>query len=231
LNKQIIFHKLCLGQDPWNGITFPKHFADPQGWNSDNELLADSIHKLKPKVIFETGVWKGASCIHMAKILKDICPDGVVIANDTWLGCDILRMVPEWVPSLKMEWNRPNVWQTFYANVIKEQLQDMILPLHMHSTAGVQFCKKNDVWFDMAHHDATHMKDEVYLDLKKIWSNLRPGGHLIVDDYIPNVNKFPDGHPMNFQGVVDDVDKFAKEKGIPVQVCDVKARMVKSESA
>jgi hypothetical protein len=78
--------RLWQGQDPF-GNPMQSHATDKQGWGgSEHPFLSSGIEQLKPGVVIEVGVWKGASVIFMAKKLRDFGLDAVVIAVDTWLG-------------------------------------------------------------------------------------------------------------------------------------------------
>jgi hypothetical protein len=198
---------------------------DMQGWNSQHEFLEDSIRTLKPSVILESGVWKGASVIHMAKVCKDLGIAPRIFALDTWLACDILRTVPEWEPSLRMSFNRPNIWQTFYDNVVREGVQDLIIPLHMDSRSGLRYLKRLGIKVDLFHHDSSHYEGDVLQDLELARDIMSPSHHIIVDDYLPSKRRWPD--PCDFSGVVNDCDKFAALHKYVMEIKEPKARFVK----
>ncbi len=62
--------KIWQGQNPFSDLP-PGHAVDAQGWGgSEHPLLAEGIEKLRPRVVIEIGVWKGASAIFMAKKLR-----------------------------------------------------------------------------------------------------------------------------------------------------------------
>ena len=197
--------------------------GDMQGWNSTHRFLTESIEQLRPTSIVEVGVWKGASIIHMAKECKRLGLDTKLYAIDTWLGCDILRTCHEWVPSLRMEHNRPNVWQTFYSNCVNEGVADMIVPLHMDSRSGLRYIKRIGFKVDLYHQDGTHQQGDVYQDLELGYAILRKGGHIIVDDYIKDDKRYP--HPCDFSGVVADVDAFPGDFNMKLEIDSPKARL------
>ncbi len=197
---------------------------DLQGWNSEHHFLTSSIKQLLPKVIVEAGVWKGGSIIHMAKVCKEIGISPKIYAIDTWLACDILRTVPEWVPSLKMNNNRPEYWRTFYDNAIRAGVDDLITPLHMDTRSGLRYLRRLGIKIDLFHHDASHYSPDVYDDLIEADFIMNTGGHIIVDDYIVDDKRFP--HPCDFSGVVSDVNRYANFVERPIDIVQPKARIV-----
>jgi len=199
--------------------------SDMQGWNSQHEFLEDSIKKLRPSVILESGVWKGASVIHMAKVCKSNGLTPRIFALDTWLGCDILRTVAEWVPSLRLSFNRPNVWQTFYDNAVREGVHDLITPLHMDSRSGLRYLKRLGVKVDLFHHDSSHYQGDVLQDLELAREIMSPTHHIIVDDYLSSTRRYPD--PCDFSGVIHDCDEFARLHNYAIEIKEPKARFVK----
>ncbi len=43
---------------------------DRQGWNSDHPAFEEIIRNLRPDIVIDVGVWKGASTILLASLLK-----------------------------------------------------------------------------------------------------------------------------------------------------------------
>ena len=43
---------------------------DRQGWNSDQPAFEEIIRNLRPDIVIDVGVWKGASTILLANLLK-----------------------------------------------------------------------------------------------------------------------------------------------------------------
>jgi len=217
---------LYRGKDPFSNFTYEASELDPQGWNSDHEFLTDSIRKLKPSIVLDIGVWKGGSSIHMAKILREVNPEGVVISIDTFLGDYILAEVVEWQKSLKRnEHGRPEFYKTFYANAMQAGVQDMIIPIHMDTASGLRYLIRNGFKADMIHHDAVHQEPDVYNDMVLFWDLLRDGGHLIVDDYVHT--GLPIGHANNFDGLIRDVNRFSVDYERVLECVNPKARVVK----
>lgn len=217
MNKREILDRIYGRQFscPLLNFEYDKSECDEQGWNSTHPALAEAIEKIKPKVILEAGVWKGASAIHMADSCRDLRVESTIIALDSWLGNHILYEVSEWVPSLRLNKDgRAQIYRTFYANVCENKMQDYFVPVHMDTASGLRMCKRRSIYVDMIHHDATHDGPEIAVDLRLAWDILNPGGCLIVDDY--NRTGLPKGHANNFDDMCDEVDKFAREKNIMV---------------
>ena len=84
LVRDEILHKIWRDVDPYANT--PKLPPDIQGWNSTHRYLTDAIDHRRPDIVIEVGVWKGASVLTMARRMRDIGCDGVVIAVDTWRG-------------------------------------------------------------------------------------------------------------------------------------------------
>lgn len=224
--RESLVAQLYRGKDPFSEFTYESHEVDQQGWNSDHEFLTDSIKRLKPNVVLDIGVWKGGSSIHMAKVLKEVNPSGVVISIDTFLGDYILAEVIEWQKSLKRNAHgRPEFYKTFYANVIEAGVQDMILPIHMDTASGVRYLIRNRYKADIIHHDAVHQEPDVYNEMVLCWALLKDGGHLIVDDYVNT--GLPEGHANNFDGLVRDVNRFGIDFDRAVECITPKARLTK----
>ena len=73
------------GTDIYNGFV-PTFAEDRQGWNSEHTSFEEIIRGLRPSVVIDVGVWKGASTIYLADLMKQNAIPGVVIGVDTFLG-------------------------------------------------------------------------------------------------------------------------------------------------
>jgi predicted O-methyltransferase YrrM len=223
--RQQLLQKLYQGKDPFEGYKMDAGRVTNHGWNSTHRFLTDSILELNPEIILEFGVWMGGSTIHMARFLKQSARKTQVLACDTFLACDILRTVQETLPMLRMEFGRPTYWENFYSNVLAHGVTEQVIPLHLDSRSGLRWLKRLGITVDMIHHDATHYAPDVLEDLVLCWDVLRPGGHLIIDDYIKSDLAWP--AVMNFNGLVSDVDYFCRDKEVTLEVDGVKCRIVK----
>jgi hypothetical protein len=214
---------LWHGHDPHSG--FPEHLyeIDLQGWGEDHPFLAASVLELRPQVIVEIGVWKGASVATMATKLKELDVDGAVIAVDTWLGSAEHWTSQQWFDNLALEHGRPALQKKFMANMVARGLTGHVLPLPLDSINAAQVLSHHNIKPDLVHLDGGHDYASVLADLRAWWPLVKPGGILIGDDY-------------NTNGVWPEVrqafDEFFGEAGLtPFDVAPPKCRIRKPTSA
>jgi predicted O-methyltransferase YrrM len=223
--KQKVLDALYNGKDPMDHFQVNPNDIDLQGWNSDHDYLKEAILEFRPRVIVETGVWKGGSTMAMARILKENDIKGCIISIDTFLGCHLLWRVQQWQPSLRRVHGRPTYWKTFYANVISQGLQDYVVPVHLDTASGFRLLRNSNITTPLIHHDASHQAPDVFTDLCLAWDILQKGGHLIVDDYLDT--KAPPGDPQDFRGLMKNVNEFAEAVHVSVEAKNPKARLIK----
>ena len=138
---------------------------------------------MRPKIVVEMGVWKGASTLVMAKTMQDLDLDGVVIAVDTWLGAWDHWLDDAWFADLGIEVGRPKLQHKFMANVLSLDLQDLVVPLPLDSLNAVRVLAAHQLTADIVHLDGAHDYASVTADLNAWWPIIRAGGVLIGDDY------------------------------------------------
>lgn len=203
------FHELVRvihnGEDPYNGVRpyQPQTIFQPT-WGSEDPFFYEIINELKPQVVIEVGTFLGRSAIHMGQQLRGAGLDSAIICVDTWLGDEIHWMLPDIRPLLRHTCGRPELYQTFLNNVFITSMDKTIVPLPMDSMSAARLLAKLGVHADLVYIDGCHAEGEVYRDLEAYWARLRPGGAMLVDDYMP-------GEPM-FAGIVKDVTKFAQTR-------------------
>jgi len=171
---------------PYDAFPLDEHPADEQGWNSRHRAFADLIAALRPSRIIEVGVWKGAASIHMAGLTRELGLDCEIVCVDTWLGSPehILRKdLPTLYESLRVRNGYPRLFQTFMSNVIREGLDDRIVPLPMTSESAIVVLQRLGLQADLIHIDAAHEYGPVLRDLREYWRLLSERGVLIADDY------------------------------------------------
>ncbi|KLK94521.1 methyltransferase [Microvirga vignae] len=176
---QTIWH----GQDPFLNYPARLYRQDQQGWGSTHRYLTDAIEILRPSVVVEVGVWKGASVISLASKMREMNLDGVVVAVDTWLGAWDHWMSDEWFAHLNFSNGFPALYHTFAANIVGEGLQDYVLPLPLDSINAANVLRHHNVQVDVVHIDGGHDYHAVTSDLREWWPMIRPRGVLIGDDY------------------------------------------------
>jgi Methyltransferase domain len=181
-----IRNRLWQGQDPF-ADPMQGHATDKQGWGgSEHPFLSSGIEQLRPRVVIEVGVWKGASVIFMAKKLRELGLDAVVIAIDTWLGSVENWTNPAERPGIKLTHGYPQLYFTFAANIISEGLQDYVVPLPLDSVNARHLISRSGIVSDMIHIDGGHDYQSVTTDLTQWWPVLRSGGLYVGDDYHPH---------------------------------------------
>lgn len=193
--RQQILEKLFFGRDPLKDFPQDRFDADLQGWHSDHPYLTRAIREVKPAIVVEVGVWKGASVVTMAREIQRLGLDAVVIAIDTWLGSSEHYLWEKFLPDLDFEFGYPRLYHKFANNICKEGLTDQVVPLPLDSINAFQLLKARGIRPDVLHIDAGHDYQSVATDLRAWWPQLNNGGVLIGDDYfkkpLVGVGKWP----------------------------------------
>jgi predicted O-methyltransferase YrrM len=184
--RQRLIDAIWHGLDPFTG--FPEHLyeMDLQGWGERHPYLTDSVSEIRPRVIVEVGVWKGASVAAMAGKLRELQTEGVVVAVDTWLGSSEHWIADHWFRQLSNEQGRPALQKKFMANIAAKGLQDYVVPLPLDSINASHVLRQHNISIDLLHLDGGHDYQSVMADLQAWWPLVRPGGILIGDDYNTN---------------------------------------------
>jgi predicted O-methyltransferase YrrM len=191
------------GVNIYTGFT-PAMAEDRQGWNSQHPALAEIIQKARPDIVIDVGVWKGASTIFLAELMKRSGIDGAVIAVDSFLG-----NVEHWDPNsgfaglIPHRFGRPLLYEQFLSNVMRAGAQDRIVPLPQTTAIAGALLGRIGVQAGLIHVDASHEYDDVLRDARIYWDILAPGGFLVGDDY-----------NQDWPGVMKAADAFAVEKGV-----------------
>ena len=199
-SRQHLLDKVCYGVDPFEGFPSNVYTVDTQGWNSDHPFLTDCIKLVKPRLIVEVGVWKGASVITMANYLSEQSMDCAILAVDTWLGSSEHWLKPSLFTELGVVHGYPKLYYKFMSNMVAAYVSDYVVPLPLDSMNARVLCANAKLQADIVHIDAGHDYDSVRNDLEGWWERLGPGGALIADDYYPG---------ESWPGVERAVDEFA----------------------
>lgn len=208
------------GRDPYAGFDSGHRAPDHQGWHSDHPFLRDTVAALRPGVVVEVGVWKGASSITMAEAMRDAGIDGAVLAVDTWLGSWEHYEHEKFFADLAMRNGCPTLYDTFLTNVLDRRVSDFVVPLALDSANAAFIVKRRGIVPDIVHIDAGHDGKAVRNDLDLWWDILGPGGVLICDDYDRSGEIWP--------SVRDAVDQFlAETPHLGFEAVPVKARFTK----
>ncbi|MFG1465378.1 class I SAM-dependent methyltransferase [Xanthobacter sp. DSM 24535] len=214
-----LVQKLWHGNDPFSSFDPSGIPVDTQGWGSTHPYLAQSVREVQPALVIEIGAWKGGSVITLAKAIRDLGLNGVVLAVDTWLGSAEHWADPAMFASLRIAQGYPSLYRTFMANIIREGLEPYVLPLPLDSVNAGVLLRARKISAQMLHIDAGHDYRSVSSDLNQWWPLLEPGGILIGDDYRL------DGH---FPGVRRAFDELAAATGLMLEHAPTKCRIRKS---
>ena len=136
--RTFLLERLWRGADPFLGFPANIYQNDTQGWGSTHRFLTETIAALRPRIVVEVGVWKGASVITMAEKLRALELDAAVVAVDTWLGSCEHWLQDPWFVSLGMEQGRPAMQRTFMANIVAARLEGHVVPLSIDSLNAFQ---------------------------------------------------------------------------------------------
>lgn len=184
---------------------------DLQGWNSEHPIFSQIVEIARPRILVDVGVWKGGSSIFMAKLLQRRGIDGAVISVDTFLGnpeCwvdeDLFHLIPH-------QFGRPTLYQQFLSNVLHRNLQNLIIPLPIHSEAGAVVLGFHNIAPDLVHIDAGHDHESVLRDALAYWRILAPGGSMVGDDY-----------DRSWPEVISGANEFAESIGLPLRIVEPK---------
>jgi predicted O-methyltransferase YrrM len=174
-------------QSPYEDFDVDAHPEDLQGWNSYANVFRDVIEAVQPRRIVEVGVWKGTASIHMAKIVRDLGLRCEVICIDTWLGSPEHLLADhdgERYQSLRLRNGYPQLFYTFIANVIRNEVSEYVVPLACTSESAAVVLRRLGLQADVVHVDAAHEYEPALRDFRVYWDLLSPRGALIGDDYI-----------------------------------------------
>lgn len=214
-----LINRLHDGIDPFVGFDPTGWVDSTDEWDSHAPIFDQLVGELHPRVIVEVGSFLGASSRHFAAAMRGLAVEGVVVCVDTWLAEQVLWNNPRWRPVLRHVNGRPEFYKVWLANALAAGLQDYLCPLPMASANAARYLKSRGVAADLVYIDASHDEGDVYRDLALYWDLvLRPGGVMLIDDY----QRCPD-----FAGVVHDVDQFAADRRLRLDVSGFKARFRK----
>ena len=193
-------------ENPYEGFPADKFAMDLQGWGQDSPIFEHVVSTYHPSRMIEVGTWKGASAIKTAELMKRYhIPEPQLICVDTWLGSLehwLNRNDPTYFTSLALKWGRPDLYNTFLANVVHSGHDDVIVPFSADTSTAAKFFLRKGMQADAIYIDASHEYENVIADLVAYWKVLRPGGVFIGDDF-----------DSWWPGVVRAVQEFAQRLG------------------
>jgi hypothetical protein len=199
------------GADIYAGFV-PTFASDMQGWNSTSPVFAEFIERDRMSVVVDVGVWKGASTVHLAEIMKRSEIGGVVIAVDTFLGSPEHCMPGQrFFDLIPRRHGVPLLYEQFLANIVRAGVAEYVVPLPQTTGNAAIMLQWLHIHPNLVHVDAAHEYEAVLADARAYWKILAPGGALIGDDY-----------HSSWPGVVRGADEFAAEVGQKIEVREPK---------
>lgn len=163
----------------------PSKIEQIQGWNSNSNVFKNVIKETRPFTIIEVGTWLGASAIHMGKIIKELGLNTKIYCIDTWLGSEefwtSFRDDPQ--RNLKLKNGYPQIYFEFLSNVVKHNLQDVIIPIPNTSFISYLILKNYNISADLIYIDGSHEYIDVKNDIINYLNLLNPSGIMFGDDY------------------------------------------------
>lgn len=204
--RDSIMRKL-YGCDVWDGYSPKGPMSERiQGWNGDHPSLARLASSLPEVVVVDVGVWKGQSTINMGNAMRHADRNGCVIGIDTFLGS-----AEHWTMTGMYSFSRinglPDLYATFMDNVYHADLRGFVVPLPQTSSVAAILLSNAGIMPDIVHIDAAHDYEDVLRDAKMFWELLRPGGHLVGDDYV-----------KVWPGVIKAAGEFSAMVGQPLSI-------------
>ena len=219
-----LLQKLWRGGDPYVGFPYRTVKPDLQGWQSQHRYLAESVGRSRPGIVVEIGVWKGGSCLELARAIQANHLDGAVIAVDTWLGSSEHWERDDWHEELAFEFGYPTLYKTFLANMMVGGVRETVIPLPLDSANAYEVLRHFDIRPDLIHIDGAHDLEAARGDINRWWKALRAGGTMIVDDYDKDGRCWP--------GTFAAVNEFLDQTKIQdFESEDLKCRFLKPSEA
>ena len=174
-----------FGSNPYEGFKPTIEKPDLDNWNSQHPALTRLVMERKPKVIVDLGVWKGMSTITLARAQEKACPNGYVLAIDTFLGSPEHwnRARADVMASLKFLHGMPHIYETFLSNMMLSGVADRVLPIAQTSENAANILRRLGVTPDFVHLDAAHEYKAALRDIRMYYDLLAAGGVLIGDDF------------------------------------------------
>ena len=137
-------------------------------WFCNNlNFLTNNFKGIKNiKDILEIGSYEGRSSIFF---LKNFTGSNITCV-DTWQGSDEHN-----------SFDFKEIENNFDHNTSNYQLKNLLIKEKMTSD---NFFQKNQKNFDLIYVDGDHSSHQVKIDINNSWNSLKPGGFLILDDYM-----------------------------------------------
>jgi hypothetical protein len=138
------------------------------------DRYAALVDELKPKTIFELGIWRGGSCVFFHKLAEVKKLVAIDISNERIIAVDEYVELNGLGESLK----------TFYGIDQSDKLK-------LRQLVAAEF----DDGIDLVIDDASHFLDETRASFDAVFPYVKPGGVYVIEDWPwahGNIEKFPD---------------------------------------
>jgi hypothetical protein len=156
--------------------------------------------EVRPAVVIEVGVWKGASLLRMHELARALGVDTSFLAVDTWLGSAEHWLGAKDRARLRLRGGYPDLYRQFVFNLLSKDAAD-VFALPMTSTSAARVLRHLGVTANLVYIDGGHEESEIRADLGSYYALLAPEGVLFGDDY-----------HSRWPGVQQAVDAFAAER-------------------
>ena len=178
----------------------PQDLNKPVDYNAhiSNKTLNIIIEKLGyiPKFGIEVGSFIGSSAIILGNMLKQ--NDGLLLCIDTWCGDINMWLMDGFHDTMNKNDGNPKIYDLFMLNMIKNNLNNNVIPLRVSSIVGARMLKVLNYEIDFVYLDSAHEAGETFMELMLYHDILKNNGILFGDDY------------YGFPAVKYDVDLFCK---------------------
>lgn len=186
-----------------------------------NWIVEQTSNRLNggPILGIEVGSFLGYSAIGFAKKMKELNPNSKLICIDTWLGSAEHYDKESGNRDTRLGTinGYPTMYHKFLANVIYNDVQDIIIPLPVPSATGYKILKKffesDDISADFAYIDGSHEENEVYMDLYNYYHLIDSESYLCGDDWA-------------WESVKNDVTKFCVDNQLTLSLLENKIHWV-----
>ena len=164
--------------------------AEPYGSPLDTRTLQMMINMTNPTLFLEVGVFRGATSMRVARMFEKQkrFKNSFVISMDTWLldlrfvwGAKQRAMHGAYFGNVQPA-GSSQMYFSFLANVLSAKVSHRIIPLQTASANGAMALIAKKLRPDLMYIDASHSNPDVFIDYENLFTILRPGGVMAVDD-------------------------------------------------
>jgi len=151
------------------------------GWGGNDPIFEQLVDRIRPRVVFEVGCWKGQSTITLADACKRRQLNCSIVCIDTWLGSE--EHIFGNARQLKRVNGYPTLYRQFLSNIVRRGHQDIVVPLATTSLSAASILDKLQITADLVYIDANHRYEAVMADLVAFTSLVSKSGLIFGHDY------------------------------------------------